>query len=355
MFIVRQYKIIVNDYDKPEKIQSFIDSHWSPSHILAKNRGLFDWQYFDKTLSNYNFSIALDSFSNDIVGLLGFIPTYHFDPTLRAETDLWGAVWKVLHGTDSLTYKNGKIAGLGTSLLDHLITTKKVRSYGAIGINKKVARLYRYLGFSVGHLKHYYIVNQKKSHFSILDRFNGVFCTTQTPEETHYVSLINTQDEFNINSSPETIPVKSSLYFINRYIRHPFYDYTLLRITNSRTESCVIVYRLVKISDSRAVRIVDFAGNPFAITGATAVFQDILQEHDAEYIDFYNYGIPEDVLKNAGFLLRGSDTSIVVPNYFEPFERRNIDIMFAYKIFSEKPYTYTVCKGDADQDRPNLL
>lgn len=351
---MNRYTILPCSFDKITKVQNFIDDQWKRGHILATNTDVLDWQYYDVNSSTYNFIIAVDAQSGSLVALLGFIPTNHFDVKLE-QVDLWGAVWKVLDGVDSLSFKNGKIMGLGASLLDYLIDTKKVRSYGAIGINKRVAKLYEYLGFSVSRLNHYYIVNREKCEFSILNNFDGIFCADDDLCEDHEVKLISSISDLDINADKKILPVKSNLYFVNRYLKHPFYDYTLLRIANSRAESCVLVYRVVKVFDAKAIRIVDFWGNPSAILGAKNVFYNLLQEYDAEYIDFYNYGLSEDVLKNAGFILRNSTSSIVVPNYFEPFERRNIDILFAYKVFTERPYTYVVCKGDADQDRPNFL
>ena len=42
-------------------------------------------------------------------------------------------------------------------------------------------------------------------------------------------------------------------------------------------------------------------------------------------------------------------TRDIVPNHFEPFERRNATVRFALK--SERPAV--LFKGDGDQDRPN--
>ena len=43
---------------------------------------------------------------------------------------------------------------------------------------------------------------------------------------------------------------------------------------------------------------------------------------------------------------------IIVPNYFEPFEKKNVKLEIAYKSKSDN---YVAFKGDSDQDRPNVL
>ena len=50
-----------------------------------------------------------------------------------------------------------------------------------------------------------------------------------------------------------------------------------------------------------------------------------------------------------GFVKKG--LSDIVPNYFEPFLKQNINIDYAFK--SKSPYV--IFKGDSDQDRPNLI
>jgi len=45
--------------------------------------------------------------------------------------------------------------------------------------------------------------------------------------------------------------------------------------------------------------------------------------------------------------------SIILPNYFEPLEIRNVEVDFAYKSNS-KSGSLSIFRGDSDQDRPNL-
>ena len=45
---------------------------------------------------------------------------------------------------------------------------------------------------------------------------------------------------------------------------------------------------------------------------------------------------------------------LVIPNYFEPFEQKNIDIKFAYKTAQSLP-PVRLFKADGDQDRPSEL
>ena len=49
-----------------------------------------------------------------------------------------------------------------------------------------------------------------------------------------------------------------------------------------------------------------------------------------------------------------STNEIIIPDYFEPFEQRNISLYFTYKL-KDKNDRHIKIKGDADQDRPNII
>lgn len=73
----------------------------------------------------------------------------------------------------------------------------------------------------------------------------------------------------------------------------------------------------------------------------------------AEYVDFYNIGIKEISSTTSGFIKRDSTSEVIIPNYFEPFEKKNIDLGYAYKC--DNNFNFCIFKGDSDQDRPNLI
>ena len=52
-----------------------------------------------------------------------------------------------------------------------------------------------------------------------------------------------------------------------------------------------------------------------------------------------------------GFLKLNPIGDVIIQNYFEPFERKNIRIEFVYKA----NFDYVIFKGDSDQDRPNII
>jgi hypothetical protein len=98
---------------------------------------------------------------------------------------------------------------------------------------------------------------------------------------------------------------------------------------------------------------VDFLGTGAALRRSGTAFQEVLRGSGAEYLDFFCSGLQAE-LAAAGFLTLppAKDSRIVLPGYFEPFERSNVELAFSLRGPGD---LRIVCKGDADQDRPNLL
>ena len=72
------------------------------------------------------------------------------------------------------------------------------------------------------------------------------------------------------------------------------------------------------------LRIVDYIGNRRLFAGLRGFIDANLKKY--EYIDFYCYGFEENYILEAGFTLLDDSDDNIIPNYFQPFERKNIDI-----------------------------
>ena len=116
--------------------------------------------------------------------------------------------------------------------------------------------------------------------------------------------------------------------------------------------SAVLVTRRVVANDSAVLRVVDLDGPSDALAGTYDELCKLLASENAEYIDFYNSGMHAPSLEAAGFIQRDSTSHVIVPNYFEPFEQKNVDLAFAYWTQDRSPYQFV--KGDSDQDRPSV-
>lgn len=139
-------------------------------------------------------------------------------------------------------------------------------------------------------------------------------------------------------------------YLRNRYLRHPVYHYFFLGLFSELTLKAILVCRECEGNGSKVIRIVDTLGELGGYIYPS--IQKILQTEEYEYVDFLNYGIDKTVFTEMGFKeLDFDNDQLILPNYFEPFERRNVKMTVVYKA----KFHYVAFKGDADQDRPNVL
>lgn len=345
------HKITICQKEQIDDLTQFIDEYWVSDHVLSSHRGLMDWLYYDDVREQYNFALAQSNSSGEIIGILGFIPTYHFDEALTDSSVTWLSIWQVRDGVEQ--------TGFGLQLLNFVANYLSPVAVGAIGINSDVARIYRRLNYDVDTLNHYYMVNQSLSEFSLLANFDGQHtssCETSTRAVLREVtgSFQSVADRINLaNATGDAVPTVSTEYVRNRYVEHPFFDYRLFAIDRDDDTEGIIAMRPVTHDGAKALRWVEYLGDPKAVAGIGSSLQSLLRESGAEYIDIYNAGIDPDLFESAGLCLRSEDSDIVVPNYFAPFEQKNISIQYAFK--TPEGIDPIIYNGHSDMDRPNRL
>ena len=342
------YSVHICKKSELKDLKQFINDHWRKNHILATDKKLMDWQHYNDDNENYNFVLAKHLKSDEIHGVLGFIPVNHFDKAIK-EKDLWLAMWKAREDNSE--------QGLGLSLLKYLINYKNPRSISVIGISPEIIPIYKYLGFNTGLMNHYYMVNENKKKYNLIKNYNISKHTDIYTEndlrmvhykKSNFLKLFEKTKIFDLN---KMIPRKTPYYMYQRYFCHPTYNYFVYGLEDDNDIKGIIVIRLNSHNSSNALRMVDLVGDFTKLPKLFYIFQNLLQEFSAEYIDFYNIGIQNQILLSSGFLQRNSDSGVIIPNYFEPFERKNVDIRYAYKC--DDGHHFNICKADGDQDRPN--
>ncbi|MCX5695205.1 MAG: hypothetical protein NTW18_00865 [Candidatus Omnitrophica bacterium] len=336
-----------------EKLMGFINKYWSKNHILSSSKVLMDWQHYNKKDRCYNFVVALNKNDPELIGILGFIPSRHFDPALSENNTVWLVTWKIR--------EDSKIAGLGLLLHGFLVTNENHKAMGTIGNNNKVAGLYKALGYEIGQLNQFYIINDKKENFCLVDSYPK---NPYRPQHFNHnskkkfikidkLNFAELSRKLTYQQSEAELPKKSFRYFYKRYLEHPIYNYDLYAIAEGEQYIGLVVMRCVEYKDNYALRIVDYFGPDDGIARMRSQFQELLRVYDAEYIDIFNYGINDTFFEGSGFIKLNTGSKVIIPNYYEPFEKRNVKINFAFH--ADEKFSYKLFKGDADQDRPNLM
>ena len=329
-------------------IQFFLHNHWKNNHSLVLSKELLDFQHLNALTGQYNYIVAFNEKTRELDALFGFIPTYQYDKNLHEQGDYWGAIWKKRE--DIVNEESNEV---GMEVFMKIFDYPNFHSFAAIGISKIALKIYKAFQCNIGYLKQYYIFNNSMRDFHIACNVNK----TDLTEPVGYISEkgwelheIDAKDIYELDVKSSYRPRKTKEYIINRYAKHPIYSYRFLTICNNKKNIAILVIRPISVNGGTAIRIVDMIGE---LKGTLySSFQKFLREVGAEYIDFLNYGINENVFCKMGFKELDLSGRLIIPNYFEPFEQRNVKIDVAWKADYN---TYVAFKGDSDQDRPNIL
>ena len=347
-FEVRLAKLI-----EKEEILKFIENHWKKEHIYIKNTRLFDYLHLED--EKLNIVIAKNLENQEILAIHAFIPYEKFDNNFR-ESCIFLSIWKVREDI--------KIAGLGLRTIKFIENNllKKPLFIQALGYTEEVQPLYRRLGYSVGFLSHHVLINHQVKEYKILKYTDSKISDLMfnQPEDNLILKKISSDDLNKIaNDALQTIqkdflPEKSKEYILNKYESHPVYRYRYCGCEDdSNNLKLIFIYRQVYVNGSNVLRIVDIIGSEKYFKSVSNQLTNLLLELDSEYIDLYHFGLNNVLLEEAGFVNRKKVENLTVPNHFEPFEDKNIDIQYAF-LSSQNEKKIRFFKGDGDQDRPSL-
>lgn len=332
-------------FEERPKLVEFIDKYWKKDHIFVLSKEMLDFQHFNPTNNEYEFAIGVNPETNEIDGVSGIIPLSHYDPELSKYNETWGGIWK----TRSDVHNDG-IGLLGLELFEFF---DKYESHGGFGMSKIAYRFFKRKGYKMCELNQYYILNDSITEFKIAKIPQHIPSKKISSENTVFsIREIDDIEAVDVSTIDNCYwPRKSKRYLINRFMRHPIYKYMFYGIYNGNLLNNILILRKNNIQDHNVLRIVDVYGNLSGIPCLVSEFRKILKLHSSEYIDLMNFGIDDTVFKSIGFEKLDPNGNLIIPNYFEPFEQRNVVLEGAYR--SNNPYTFF--RADADQDRPNIL
>lgn len=324
--------------DDTDRVMLFLKKHWGENHIMANHKELMCYEHAWN--GEFTFVIAEDSKTKAIYGVCGYIPYSAEKPR-----DMGVGIWKVIPNPHFL---------LGMELLKYVQEQTGCRMLADCGVNPKTKRHRKLIGHMNGRLNHYYRLNPEVKTFSIAvvnERNIAAKRTDRTYKLAELKCMEQFREQFDVSQYKELFPYKDNDYIEHRYYRHIKYCYRVMGIENGNHIDAAVIGRDACANGKKAFRIVDFLGNEASLAGTFDAWQSFMAAHDYEYVDFYEYGLNPDHLADAGFILRKEDDANIIPNYFEPFEQRNIEIHISSNIHG----TFRMFKGDGDQDRPNII
>jgi hypothetical protein len=326
-----------------KSFQEFIKNHWQKDHLFAQEKSVFDWQH--KGPNAYHCMVAKQN--GNIVGVHGVIPLSHFDKNLP-KNQIFLALWRVLED---------KGIGIGLCMFKEILAKYKPEFIAGLGINPRVLAFFKWQGFECDIMDHHIVLSPFVKDFKVAEVPENLKVQSQREESLASFQKLTIKQLRDLETEIlylHQLPVKSDTYIINRYMNHPVYKYNVYSILKDNMVKALCIIRPIFKEDSVVLSCVDFIGqnDDFPLLHDFIFF--LLKEYNAEYFDFYSYGIPQELIRKAGFINRKDVKNLIVPGYFEPFEKKNVEISFGYKNL-QTHIPVRIFKGDGDSDRPSKI
>ena len=325
----------LNIYEK-KNLQNFIAKNYKKDHVIVKSPKIINFYFLNKLKKKINF---VGSFlNNKLVSTYGVLNNRHWDKSLKSDTQL--SMW--------INKKKNSVSGFET--IKFILNRLKPYSLFTSGINMKSSgRILSMIGKVVKY-DHFYICNPKLvKKVSKNLKFSNI-------------KLLKKEEELSIEKCHYLItiprfsycPKKSKKFFLNKYVKNPFYDYYFLNFKSKNKIHFFFVCReiFIKKFKTKILRVVDFYGDfPKNMNFKNKII-NFLIENKYEYIDFVIYGIDNKKLRDIGFEIKNNKQ--IIPNYFEPFIKKDTNLNLAIIV---NPYgdKLVSVKADSDQERPNKI
>lgn len=330
-----KYEIRFAVYEEIEEIMSFIDRHWKRGHILGCNRDFFEYEHVIN--GHVTYLIAKSKETKKIDGIIGYLPASNDTEKL----DIWGVVWKTTQNAMPM---------LGIELIKRLEQYTKARTVLGVGANPKTAvpLLRRLLHYKIGKMKHFYMLSDRDEYkiACIKEQKKGIISHQEVTKAIRLDNFESLEKVFDFDICKNDIPYKNGWYVKRRYFQHPIHKYEIYGLSVKDEVEALLVLRRQEYQGRVAIRIVDYIGRQELFGGLSVWCKELL--HETEYIDMYCLGFEEEFILQAGFVERVEDDVNIIPNYFSPYECKNVDI---YVDSSSDNCLFF--KADGDQDRPN--
>ena len=322
-------------------LKDFISNCWSKDHVFLKSEELLLFQHGSG--DTLNFVVAHHVSSNTFHGALGFISASHYGGEVICGEDLWLAIWKV--DKESSESKN-----VGLDMLAYLEKRYRPRRIAAIGINDRVALLYRLMGFKIGQMRQWFFPNYSLTKSELIHGFDLISLVENKSEPGLEMIDLSFRSKL-LDSFFDTNQGKNSKkYLIHRYAEHPIYQYKCLGFRESKEMPCAIaIGREVEALGKKAFRITDFWPQLPDSVQINGLLLSFLVENNYEYVDFLEFGWNDIPLETQGFILNTDE--LYVPHLFEPYVGHRASVTIAYR----GQAGFLCSKGDSDLDRPSRV
>ncbi len=320
--------------DEIDEFKEFCETHWGQKHPLIHHEQTFNY-YFVKD-DGINFVCARDALTKQLLSVAGFIKT-----NSTKNPDVF------------VSYLVAKKGAPITAALKTVDMIRKITNSSQTSVNnirETVFGFYKFLKFNIKPLSQFYRLNDRIEKYTICSVERRII--PKVYETSFEIREISSEEveQLNFNQLKSFKPFKDKGYIKWRYIENPWFLYEFIKIEKNGAKA-LVVYRIIQSEGGKkAVRIVDFLGDTSLVLALGQVSEMLFSKTDAEFVDFSCVGFSEQTMFEAGFVLRTSDDTNIIPVYLTPIDLVNVDFFSASDSLSD----WFMFKADGDQDRPNI-
>ena len=319
-----------------DSIIDFLREHWDSNHVYVRHPSLFRYDF----VRDGRLTFGLFENKGCIEGIFGY-----FFYNNSQNPDIGGMLWCVSPDSQRATPM------LGLRLRDFVLQTVPHRFFGAPGAGIQTKVIYEKIGSKWIKLDHFVgkISGQKWPKIVVLREG----CLKPARSECKIQQINSFRDLLEIPDKVFTYqtPIKDFSYLAWRYLFHPYHYYNIWRL-NFSSDPVVVVSRIQKFGEHKIMRVIDYLG-PVAVAAPSVLtlFSALQKSQKLSYVDFVCSGFSKDKFEELGFItVNFEDQSSVVPNHFEPFVAKSVQI---YANADRGFDNVVMVKGNGDQDRPN--
>jgi len=322
------------------RLQAFIDEHWRPGHVLARDADLLRWQYRHPARPD-DLSVLGATEEGELVGFLGLVLV---DLALAGERvpGAWLAMWQAT--------PEARTRRVGLALLLEVMRMP-FGGIGCLGMNETAVRIYASLGFGVvPRLPRWVRPLAAEPLASLAPGFAAGAGTADEVEPDPGAfddeRAARWDDTWRTLAQRLDGTWRDSGYLRRRYLDHPRFRYEVRLPADG---SALLVYRVEQVRDrpERVVRVLECLGPAERLAAA------MLAEHDgAAFADFTcTDPTAARALERVGFV-REDELSASLPDRFQPLEPAGRGLNGAFRLPGAAGALYCT-RSDGDQDRPS--
>ncbi len=347
--------------------QGCIHTLWKAGHVLARDPGLFAWQFRAGPVpGSLGFLVAEDG--DRAVGCIGMISL----PCHRYGEPFPGAAM-----TTFIVDPAQRGSALGLAMMREAYGSLGL--VGSIGINPRVARLYKMLGQHILVMPRYLCLANPEAMAALLrhsanadgltmDRYAACSTLAIPPDRPGFTAAPFSPDDLEAWDrawSDRFAPrlqgvVRDAAYLRWRYFEHPVFCYEPLLVRDRRNaiQGMAVLRRIPLPGEVSALRVLDFLAANEDAGQALARAVACRTPESAAFVEYACLGRNWRPLEAMGLSPRGAELFSV---YFSPPDFAHCSITGALLVnlpgvdqeaFITSPDTHLTL-ADGDQDRPN--